>query len=115
MKGKWAEMYEKASEEVTSWRRGQKKATLTEIETNVDEQLAKVRARMVEDLAMESELADIKGVKKEQRPKCPKCEKVMQANGKQKRRIVTEYEQTIELERSHAKCAECGHNFFPSG
>ncbi len=36
---KWDELYEEASREVLRWRRKQKKATLTEIEDRVDNEL----------------------------------------------------------------------------
>ena len=85
MKQKWTELYEKTSEEVLKWRGERQKATLTEIEENVDEKLAKLRAQMIADLAMASAVADMKGLAKTARPTCPKCEKAMQANGKQKR------------------------------
>ena len=49
---KWDELYEEASREVQCWRRKHRKATLTEIENTVDNELAKMRARMIQDLAL---------------------------------------------------------------
>ncbi len=115
MKQKWTELYEKAAEEAVKWRESNRKATLTEIETNVDEKLSRLRAQMIQELAMASEVADMRGLEKEKRPKCPKCQRRLQANGKQKRTVYTDYEQPIALTRSHGKCPECGQSFFPSG
>jgi uncharacterized protein with PIN domain len=69
----WDELYEEANREVQRWRRKNKKATLTEIEDTVDNELAKMRTRMVQDLAMASESADLRSMVKEERPKCPQC------------------------------------------
>ena len=111
---KWDELYEEASREVLHWRKKHKKATLTEIEDTVDSELAKMRARMIQDLAMASELSDLPSLAKEKRPRCPQCGRPMAANGEQERRLVTEHEQGVELKRSKGYCRHCKLSFFPS-
>ena len=81
----------------------------------VDNELAKMRTRMVKDLAMASETADLRSVVKEERPKCPQCGRPLAANGRQKRRLTTDYEQKVELKRSKGYCRHCKLSFFPSG
>lgn len=114
-KTKWGKLFDEATEEVVAWRGKEKKATLTQIEMCVDEELAKVRAQIIEDMAMASAMANVKELEKGERPKCPQCEKAMYANGQKRRKVRTNYEREIELRRSQAKCPECGGSFFPSG
>lgn len=111
----WDELYEEASRKVLRWRGEHKKATLTKIENMVDNELAKMRARMIQDLALASETADIRSMAKEERPKCPQCDRPLVANGQQKRELVTDYEQEVVLKRSKGYCRQCKLSFFPSG
>lgn len=78
---KWTESFQQASEKVSQWRETHPRASFTEIENSVDEQLARVRVAMIQDLALESELTDIKQLKPEARPKCPECGQPLAANG----------------------------------
>lgn len=112
---KWDELYEEASREVQRWRQKHKKATLTEIEDTVDNELAKMRAQMIQDLALASETADLRSMAREERPKCPQCGRPLVANGQQTRAVVTDYEQEVKLKRSKGYCRHCKLSFFPSG
>ena len=112
---KWDELYEEASREVQCWRRKHRKATLTEIENTVDNELAKMRARMIQDLALASETTDLRSMAWEERPKCPQCGRPLAANGQQERGLITDYEQEVELKRSKGYCRRCKLSFFPSG
>ena len=111
----WDELYQQASHEIQQWRQAHKKATLTEIENTVDAELAKMRAQMIEDLALASEVANLKDVPVEKRPHCPACSVSLSANGKQKRQLVTEHEQAVNLSRSQGVCPQCGTSSFPPG
>ena len=91
------------------------KASFTEIENTVDEELAKVRATMVQELVLDSELTDFKQLPLEKRPLCPSCGRPLASNGKQKRKLVTTYEQEVELERSKGYCHHCRVSYFPPG
>jgi RNase P subunit RPR2 len=112
---KWDELFEEASQEVLRWRQKHKRATLTEIEETVDSELARMRAQMIQDLAMASETADIGALPKAERPPCPHCGRPLVANGKQKRVLATDYEQGVTLQRSKGYCQHCKLSFFPSG
>ena len=50
-----------------------------------------------------------------QRPRCPQCDRVLEAHGQETRQVVTTYEQTISLRRSYATCPSCGTGLFPPG
>jgi hypothetical protein len=110
---KWDALYAEASQGVLRWRRKHKKATLTEIEDTVDSELARMRAQMIQDLAMASETADLVTMAKEERPKCPQCGRPLVANGQQKRELTTDHEQGVELKRSKGYCRHCKLSFFP--
>lgn len=112
---KWDELYEEADREIRRWRQEHKRATLTEIEDTVDQELARMRAQMIQDMALASETADLRSMAKEERPKCPQCGRPLVANGQQKRELVTDYEQGVELKRSKGYCRHCKLSFFPSG
>ncbi len=109
----WDELYQQADHEIRQWRQKHKKATLTEIENTVDAELAKMRAQMIEDLALASEVANLKEVPLKKRPQCPECGQPLSANGKQKRQLITEHEQAVKLSRSQGVCPQCGATSFP--
>lgn len=111
----WEALYQQASHEIRQWRKEHKKATLTEIENTVDAELAKMRAQMIEDLALASEVANLKDVPSERRSQCPECGRPLSANGKQERQLVTEHEEAVKLSRSQGVCPQCGATSFPPG
>lgn len=109
----WVRKFKKASSEISDWRVRHPRASLTEIENAVDDELAKLRAAMIQELAMESAMTDLQRLPLEERPKCPVCGRPLAANGKQKRRLTTTYEQSVELARSKGYCRHCGVSYFP--
>lgn len=111
----WDELYDQATERSRAWRQANKQASLTDIENQVDDNLAELRAKMIQELAQASELSDLRQIAREQRPKCPDCGAIVNADGQRKRHLVTEHDQEVTLERSKATCPDCGLSFFPSG
>ncbi len=95
------------------WRRQHPKATLQEIEAALDEQLARLRAEMLRDLALTSSKADLTQTSPAERPTCPSCGAPLQAQGTQTRTLWTEHDQALELRRSYATCPQCGAGLFP--
>lgn len=112
---KWTNSFRQASDEVSQWRKKQPKATFNDIENQVDEKLARIRADMIQDLVAVSELTDFKRLPPNKRPKCPVCGKPLASNGQQKRQLVTSHEQVVELARSKGYCAHCRVSYFPPG
>lgn len=90
-------------------------ATLREIETAIDEHLAQVRARMLQDAALLSAAADLREVPAAARPGCPDCGQRLEARGKETRRLTTRHEQVVTLHRTRAVCPACGTALFPPG
>ena len=112
---KWTASFQEASDIVSHWRERHPRATFTDIENSVDEQLAQRRTKMIQDLVQESKLVNIKDLPLEERPSCPACGKPLAANGTQKRQLITHHDQVIELERSKGYCRACRVSFFPPG
>ena len=110
---KWHDSFREASEEVSQWRKQHPKATFSEIENSVDEELAKIRDDMIQDLIKESELQNFKTLSQEKRPKCPVCGKMLASNGQQRRDLITSHEQVIEIKRSKGYCKTCRVSYFP--
>jgi predicted RNA-binding Zn-ribbon protein involved in translation (DUF1610 family) len=90
------------------WRLAHPKATLKEIEQELDRELAQVKARMLADVAMESAV-------EEQAAVCPACGSEMAWRGEHTRRLVTQHDQEVEIKRYYAVCPTCGVGIFPPG
>jgi uncharacterized Zn-finger protein len=100
---------------MTEWRREHPRATFQEIERSLDVQLARLRAQMLQDLALSSPRVDLPTMQESERPTCPGCGARLEAQGNHERTLLTEHDQTIELSRSYATCPECGTGLFPPG
>ena len=92
------------------WRQAHPKATLREIEVALDEKLAKVRARMLKDVALASQAADL--VESAERVPCPSCGREMEGRGQEERTVTTTGNQEVVLRRSYAVCPACGAGLF---
>ena len=111
----WRQLADEVCTGMKEWRLQHPKATLTEIERALDERLARMRARMLEDAALASAAADLRGQPAEDRPHCPQCGAVMQLRGPEVRQLTTTYEQPITLRRHYAVCPACDEAVFPPG
>jgi rubrerythrin len=113
---KWDEMAEEVMSEVKEWRIAHPRATLSEIEKALDERLAKMRMRLVTDMAMASAAAEIREAEGKEQWVCSACgQGVLETRGKQERLLTSRDNQTIRLERRYGVCPHCGAGFFPSG
>jgi predicted RNA-binding Zn-ribbon protein involved in translation (DUF1610 family) len=112
---KWDELAEEVLSGMKEWRLQHPKATLREIEQALDERLAKMRARMLQDAALASAAADIKVAEEAERPHCPVCGARLEGRGSAVRQLTTQHNQTLELSRSYGVCPQCGAGFFPPG
>lgn len=111
----WKVLFEEATEALSQWREEHPRARFTEIEATVDEEMARVRARLLQDLALKSASREWRGREAAGRPKCPVCGEALQSNGEHKRHLTTDHEQVVELRRSNGRCPECGTTLFPPG
>lgn len=111
LEARWRQLAEGVLSGMKEWRQAHPRATLREIETVLDEKLAKVRARMLEDVALASPAADLVGGG--DRAVCPECGREMEAHGRQERTLTTTGDQEVVLSRSYAACPACGAGLFP--
>jgi hypothetical protein len=109
----WNGLGEDAVSGMLEWRQQHPKATFREIEKEVDERLAVMRARMLSDAAVASSSAEwiIDG----KVPVCPNCGMELEKKGKKKRKMQTRGGQEVELEREYGVCPRCGQGIFPPG
>lgn len=113
MAEKWRSLSEEMIEGIGEWRKEKPKASLREIEEEVDRRLSKVRAQMIMDTAVQSDSTDWRG--QTRGAVCPKCGEELKRKGKKKRKLETQGGQTIELEREYGVCPKCGVGIFPPG
>lgn len=93
-----------------TWRQEHPTATWAEIEAAIDAQLGPLRAQMVGETAMASAAADLSEPRV-----CPQCGQRLHAAGRRKRRLRSEQDEPIALERTYARCPACGTGLFPPG
>jgi ribosomal protein S27AE len=96
------------------WRAQNPRATGASIEEELDERVNEMRARMLEDAVHWSEAVDLAARQGGKRIHCNKCGGVLQDRGKHKRKLVTQGNKQIELERSYGYCPTCRVGFFPA-
>lgn len=111
----WHEVAEEVLLEMSTWREEHPRATMQEIEEEVDKRMARMRAGLVEGLAMSSAAVEVGSRASGKPARCPTCGGVLQARGKQVRKLTTTGEQTVRLERSYGYCPKCQVGFFPPG
>src|SRR5262245_8368583 len=86
------------------WRLSHPKATLREIEVALDEQLSRLRARMLQDVALQSSAANWQHSSTAERPTCRACGTPLILRGKHSRHLKTVGGQELTLERSYGLC-----------
>lgn len=94
-----------------AWRQAHPTATWAEIEAAVDAQLGSLRAQVLEDTALASAATDLGGARRV----CPACGERLVSAGVRRRRLRSDQDQVIDLERSYARCPACGAGLFPPG
>ena len=94
-----------------AWRQAHPTATWTEIEAAVDAQLGPLRAQLLGETAMASDATGLGGVQRV----CPECGEPLHAAGTRRRRLCSEQDASVKLERTYARCPACGTGLFPPG
>lgn len=88
-------------------------ATWAEIEGAVDGALSGWRRDLLEGSVQGHALADFR--RAVERPLCPQCGARLHAVGQRRRKVTTQGDQTVHLERTYGRCSACGAEFFPPG
>jgi len=94
------------------WRLQHPDASLTEIEQALDERWYRLRARMLQDLALHREAANWQA-KTADRPSCPDCGRTLIRRGRQPRQLKTHGGHELTLTRSYGYCPSCKKGLFP--
>lgn len=96
---------------MAEWRLQHPKASFREIETEVDQRLSVLRAKMLSDTAILSSQTELS---EESQPHfCPSCGGELESKGKKKRKLQTRGGQEVELVREYGICQKCGQGLFP--
>jgi hypothetical protein len=124
----WADLSEEVLSGMRDWRVQHPQATLQEIETELDCRLARVRARMLEHLAQQSQATTWSRAKQAAvepaegepaeggpaaGPRCPQCRTPLEPRGRKTRRLRTQGDQELLLQREYGVCPQCGQGLFP--
>lgn len=111
----WRSLNSEMLAEMTAWRKDHPRATFQEIEQAVDQHMAAARARLLEQVAQASSATDWRSAPAEEQPMCPNCGIPLRPNGSYSRRLQTQGDQTVSLERTYGRCPKCGTGLFPPG
>ena len=95
------------------WQLQHPQATLTEIETAMDQRYFRLRARLLEELALQREAANWQSKAVSDRPTCPDCGRVLIRRGRQPRQLKTHGGHDLTLSRSYGYCPACKKGHFP--
>ena len=109
----WQRLADEVLTGMKEWRGQHPTATLREIEQALDERLARLRARMLQDVALASAATEARAGGKA--PDCPDCGTSMTVEGARTRRLRTTDEHELALTRRYTRCRACGTGLFPPG
>jgi uncharacterized protein with PIN domain len=111
----WQTLSEEILTGMKEWRLQHPRATLKEMEEALHERMARLEARMLQDMALASKAADLSEVSVEERPVCPQCGARLGRRGKRERHLQTQGGAEVVLERDYVVCPSCKRGFFPPG
>lgn len=109
----WHQLTQEVMTGMREWRAQHPKATLREMERELDGRLHRMRARMLEDLALASAAADWADTPAGEHPTCPDCRQPLQVRGSETRTLQTQGGQELRLQRQYGTCPACGAGLFP--
>lgn len=110
---RWQDLAEEAFVGMKRWRAEPPRATWAEIEAALDERLAVLRGRMLEDAAQASAATDFRGASAADRPRCPDCGEPLLAVGQEAR--PQQPGQVAPGPRPHLRPPEAGGDAFLHG
>ncbi|HEY7126567.1 MAG TPA: hypothetical protein VH540_21695 [Ktedonobacterales bacterium] len=111
----WEALSRALQQTIEAWRQTHPTATLDEIETVIDAQLAPVRAKLVEATAHASPRQNWQQGEAVEQPRCARCGTPLAPRGRHRRRLQTTGGASIDLERTYGLCPTCGQGLFPPG
>jgi hypothetical protein len=109
----WSALMAEVLNGMRDWRVANAKATMREMELEIDKRFATAKARFLADMALASTAADLTKSLAEDRPVCRECGGRLSSIGQKKRKLRGTQGVQTELERSRARCSACGAEYFP--
>lgn len=97
------------------WRVAHPTATFAEIQAAVDDRLDRLRARLLQEIALASQAAEGAERVTMERPTCPDCGDRMAPRGTRERDVTVQGDQSVSLTRSYWVCPACQAGLFPPG
>lgn len=109
----WQQLTQDVMTGMREWRLQHPKATLREMEQELDTRLNRMRARMLEDMALASAAADWSDTPSGEQPTCTDCGQRLQPRGADTRTLQMPGGQELHLTRQYGTCPACGAGLFP--
>jgi hypothetical protein len=109
----WQTLSQELTTGMAHWRLAHPSTSLRQMETELDSRLSRLRARMLEDMALSSAAADWDQAAPTTVPLCPQCATPLERRGKQTRHLQTHGGHDLALERSYGVCPSCQEGLFP--
>jgi YgiT-type zinc finger domain-containing protein len=113
IEGEWTRLTARVLADLGEWRAAHPRATLAEIEREVDARPATARATLLEAAAGGGPVGD--PALAAEPPVCPICGTGLVVEGERTRRLRTTHDREVVLRRSYARCPACGTGVFPPG
>ena len=111
-KAQWEQLAREVLSGMKEWQSQHPKATFAEIEEAIEEQVAKMRARMLEEVV---QWRAVEAGEERPQMRCNACGGKLEHRGKHVRHLTTQGNQQIALERTYGYCPTCRVGFFPPG
>ncbi len=111
----WHRMSEEILTGMPEWRLQHPTATLSEMEAELDARWARMRARILEDVALQSAATTWQESPVARPPCCPQCGTPLEERGRHQRSLQTHGGHDITLERSYGICPTCQVGLRPKG
>jgi YgiT-type zinc finger domain-containing protein len=122
---RWRDLSGEVGAELAAWRAEHPRASWREIEEALEARWVTVRARLLGEAAATSPARDVKAASATpaageageagEAVSCPRCGAALRERGRTTRRLTTQGDQEVILERSYAQCSACGAGLFPPG
>jgi YgiT-type zinc finger domain-containing protein len=112
----WRDLSGEVGVELAAWRAAHPRASWRELEEALEASWVRVRARLLSEAAATSPARDLGAAARSgEAVACPQCGAALRERGRQTRRLLTQGDQAVELERSYGQCSACGAGLFPPG
>jgi ribosomal protein S27AE len=111
----WSDLSQEVIVGMREWRNQHPRASLREIETELDQRLARLRVRLLQDTALQSRAVDWQAAAVEEQPVCPECGERLKTSGWHQRELQSHGQTQLVLQRQYGVCPKCGLGFFPPG